>query len=197
MNDDARDEETARLGALGLATGCLVTPVLLTIAAIVSFFVLVNQPPPRGWERAPFPEAVEVGAVVVNQSEPVGLLEGCVFVALELSETEAREISEAGLAFFTGLREGRNGEELERWRETPLVTHPNPNNQNWPLATTLQGEPIFPQHLRSCAGDPVGRVRTGMVALDRSGAYYTTFNHGEGILYVIPSERLAIYAYRG
>ncbi|GAM97277.1 hypothetical protein U91I_00902 [alpha proteobacterium U9-1i] len=192
------DDETAKLGALGALTGCLAIPVILPIVALVGWWIFTSLPAPFGWERGPFLLAIELGRVVVSEQATAGVREGCGFAVIELTNDEAAEITRGGLGYLSPMRRGRDGEALEAWRETPIAVRASPGDPTRFEQITASGGPMYAGMSWSCTdADAPDQFEEAQRAVEGPGAYYTSFNGGEGLIYLIPEQRLAVYLYFG
>lgn len=106
---------------------------------------------------------------------------------LELDSTTVQAIKKQGLSFFEEATTGRDGDVLQDWMPTPLAREDGGFRDTYAF--------LFSK----CYGNEVARTESSQLweALQESGAYFTTFNHGEGLLVIDPDRALAGSFYHG
>lgn len=122
------------------------------------------------------------------------------FAAIELSDDTASAIATQGVAFFRDQVTGRGGQALLEWAETPMATRRLYEQFEILEPLTIDGGVAYgARGAWTCdtGGVTPETLRRAFAAIDDAGAYYTTFNGGEGVLYIIPAERVAVYRYFG
>jgi len=168
----------------------------LPVVGLFALFFLLALPPLPGWERGPFPQSLALGETVVAQTDG-GFREGCGYALIRLADESAREVEAGGEAYLLAMRSGRNGVQLSPWRETPVATGINESDPTLSEPITFDGELLFARHTLGCQNAPEVSAALSGDWESQPGSYYATFNRGEGVLYILPKRRLALYLYFG
>ena len=148
---------------------------------------------PAGWELEPFPEELPLGRVM-GSCQSGGFREGIVVAYVELSARTAEEIERRGLAYFDDLTLSRNGRALQPWAKSPLE---KPDGIN---SVDSMGAPVYAWPMFGCGDrDRLANAASleAVADFEAGRAFYTTFNHGEGLLVVAPGANVAGYFYFG
>jgi hypothetical protein len=173
---------------LSIGAGCLVFAlafVLIPVVALAGYFLL--GPAQTDIARRAFPSGVELGNVLHQQSAS-GIREGCVLVIFRLRDQAARSLEANSAAYLEGLEDAtQRGQLLSVWAETPA--HDVSSADDGPLAYAAW----------SCSGGSGNdaQLRRAVEAAALPGSYYATYANGEGMLLLIPSERIAVFLYYG
>lgn len=167
-----------------------------TFTAIVAAFVFlpflgaaflagISQAPEPGWEKTVLPEKIGFSKVLLSHAERGGFLEGCVFVAYQLSPDTIHLMEKEGASFFkdVGQPPKQHKNPYAPWKNTPIEEQPY----------------IFADGaLYGCNND--NSVQNALGRIDfhhEEGNFYTITENREGIIVVMPKRQLAIYAYFG
>lgn len=167
---------------------CLVRAVISTLAAAL----LVSGCDLPGWEKRPFPEKIRFSRVIAS-CQSLGIREGSVAAYLELAPETVEAIKKEGFDFFHGETQARGDNDLKPWRQTPLAQAEIGQFQD------ESGRSIYAWPMNDCGGRDIVSVEASQMydALLDTGAFYTTFNHNEGLLVVAPNLELAGFFYFG
>lgn len=119
-------------------------------------------------------------ARVLASCKIVGLREGVAFYVFELEEIVSNRISETGISYLQGdtkLR-GFNNEDnpYSEWRRTPV---PSDNYAEGALTCSKEIKPELSE-----------QIRRGM---NNASGYYVISENREGVILVLPNERLAAF----
>lgn len=165
--------------ALTIGAGCLIFVVAIVAAIVIWFFAFPHE---IGIARNSFPNGVTLGRTLYHEAQSGGR-EGCQLVVFELAEGDVERLEADAQAYLQrlGPRTPR-GNALASWSETPRLHRGSAADaEGWACSNRSRDRTVF----------------EALQAAQRPGAYYTTFNHGEGRIYLIPSRRLAVYYYFG
>lgn len=166
----------------------LVLPALVLLASGYCTERLWN------WERRALPGAVVIDAVLTSSSDG-GFREGCSSVVYQLADSTVAAIEKQGLSYLEtgGPPPDENPENrYGPWRETPGEID---------LARNLEGAAVDIPALDAMGGcgSRSGRAFSRQIAaaVAKPGSFYMRTSNYEGIILVIPKERLAAYFYLG
>ena len=132
---------------------------------------------------------------VIASSSSGFFMEGCSAKIYHLSDAAAQQISEKGLPFFATIASPRDENPRNpygRWTQTPV---PGASPEYG-----VSGKTLFAMRaLGGCGDNPGSAFRTREIekALRSPGSYYALTRNREGMMLVMPQERLAAFFYAG
>lgn len=140
----------------------------------------------KGFEREHFRQVLPVelepaGLVLIDGIS--GLREGCGVVVWRLGEASASGLRREGLAYLRGARQARGHDDVYYrygpWQATPLPAAQNA--EGWLPLGCADAESALQARILRAAQEP--------------GGYYS--EKPEGVLLVLPAERLIVFGYDG
>jgi hypothetical protein len=161
------------VGTVGTAS----TFTLVSAALLLSFCTNV---------RHELPDEIEISDVIASSSAGF-FMEGCASVVYRLSERTATQVTQRGQTFIREVDPPRNenpDNAYGDWTPTPVI---DPNDTIFALRA-----------LGGCNGERGDfHARELRSALDAPGSFYALTSNREGMILVIPRERLAAFLYFG
>jgi hypothetical protein len=159
-----------------LLRGCaIVFAMLLCLPLGFCAWLDWNEP------RSALPEEIEWTEIVGFDSE-FALREGCAFGVYRISAATAAAFSQ-----------GQFGPPM--WHQTPVEME---DDQHALVGATRDRVTLYALHATGCASDDLTRMSRPLhTAMSESGNWYYVYNHGEGLVVLDPSAKLAWYLYFG
>ena len=148
---------------------------------------LVNHIAVTRYYQGVIPEKIEINGRLFIDMEQDFFMGGCGIAVFALSDKTTQEIKSSGIAFLENARIGKghrillddNYVEYEDWKETPNA------------AELSDGLPVA----FSCASEIDEEWRRDvLMALSRSGSFYTRAQHGGGLI-VIPDMKIVVFTF--
>lgn len=147
------------------------------------------------WENMVLPSTIHSNDVLAASSQS-GLMTGCLAAVYRLSEKAALRIQRDGIGYLqNGARPRREspGNRYGDWHETPGDIDVARNGEG-------AEQTVYGLYAMGGCGDRSGgewHSREISQALSRPSSFYTTTQNREGIIIVMPHERLIAYYYWG
>jgi len=168
------------------AVGILLIFGFTLIVCLIIFIWVVFKIYSWDWEKGALPQSVEVTRVLTSGYES-DLREGCAIAIYSLSPSMVAGLEQKGIAYLGHDTQSRNGRTKTNpysdWQKTPVPTDPYLYAWHAAYGCGLGFDKTILPRIQEISQSP--------------GGFYIKTKNNEGLILVLPKQKLAVYIYFG